>query len=227
MAPLGSEEAAAPPYRLAIFDLDGTLADSFGWFLATLPAVAARHGFLDALRAADGEALRRMGPREILAALRVPRWRLPLIAREMRRRKAAAIASQEGIRLFPGIPGMLRALSSGGLVLALATSDAEANARRLLGPANAALIRHWGCGAGLFGKARLLRRLLRRSGLPAHAAILIGDEIRDAEAAAATGIAFGAVAWGYNRPAALRATRPALTFGTVADIAPRLLGPAG
>ncbi|MFV3332943.1 HAD hydrolase-like protein [Pseudomonas sp. NY15437] len=44
-------------YRLAIFDFDGTLADSFPWFVGVFKQVADRHGFsrihpqdLDSLR---------------------------------------------------------------------------------------------------------------------------------------------------------------------------------
>lgn len=33
------------PYSLAIFDLDGTLVDSFPWFLRTITDVADRFGF--------------------------------------------------------------------------------------------------------------------------------------------------------------------------------------
>ena len=33
------------PYSLAIFDLDGTLVDSFPWFLTHLNGIADRFGF--------------------------------------------------------------------------------------------------------------------------------------------------------------------------------------
>lgn len=213
-------EGAALRYRLAVFDLDGTLCDSLPWFVGELPALAARHGFRVPAGAAEQEALRALGPRELLARLGVPRWRVPLIARDLRRRKAAALP---GIPLFPGVPSLLRELDGAGLVLALATSDGEANARRALGPETAALIRHWGCGASLFGKARILRRMLRATALPATAAIMIGDEVRDAEAARAAGVAFGAVSWGFNAPVALRAQSPAAMFGAVEEIAAHLL----
>ncbi len=49
-------------------------------------------------------------------------------------------------------------------------------------------------------------------------AIYIGDETRDAEAAAEAGVAFGAVAWGYAAPAALLACRPAEVFAAPGDI---------
>jgi phosphoglycolate phosphatase len=210
-------------FRLAIFDLDGTLADSFLWFFSVLPEVAARHGFRAPRDAAEGEALRRLGPREILARLGVPAWRLPLIAAEMRRRKAEA-----GIGTFPGVDAMLRDLTEGGVTLALATSDSEANARRALGPEGAGRVACWGCGAPLLGKPALLRRVLRETGGGARDALLVGDELRDAEAARAAGLGFAAVAaWGYNAPEALRGAAPLALFERVEEIAPFVLGRRG
>jgi phosphoglycolate phosphatase len=206
-----------------VFDLDGTLVDSFPWFLSVLPEVAARHGFRAPADAAEGEALRLLGPREILARLGVAPWRLPLIAAEMRRRKRAAGA----LPLFRGVPAMLGALHAAGVPLGLGTSDTAENARLSLGAECMALIRHQACGAPLLGKARLLRRLLRASGTPPAAALMIGDEVRDAEAAREAGMGFAAAGWGYNSPAALRARAPLAVFGTVAEIVPFVLGEAG
>jgi len=47
---------------------------------------------------------------------------------------------------------MLRALADGGVRMALASSDNDANARRQLGEA-AALFCRFDCGASLFGSA--------------------------------------------------------------------------
>jgi phosphoglycolate phosphatase len=207
---------------LAIFDLDGTLADSFPWFLGAMPAVADRFGFRRVAGPEEREALRGLGPREVLRRLEVPRWRLPAIARHVRRLKAEGAGA---VPLFPGVPAMLRALSEAGVALALATSDSEANARVTLGAENAALIRHWGCGAPLLGKTRTLRRVLRAGGVAPEDAVFVGDEVRDAEAARAVGVAFAAVVWGYGAPEALRAQGPAFVFGGVAEIALGLLRP--
>jgi phosphoglycolate phosphatase len=80
------------------------------------------------------------------------------------------------------------------------------------------LVSHYDCGAALSGKAAKYRRLLRRTGIPAQAAISIGDEVRDAEAAAQAGIAFGAVTWGYATRTASERTNPRCVFRTMDEI---------
>ncbi|HEV2159635.1 HAD-IA family hydrolase [Bradyrhizobium sp.] len=195
------------PYALAIFDLDGTLADSFPWFLRTINDVADRFGFRR-VRDEDVEALRHASTREILSRLEVPLWKLPAIARHARRLKGEAAAE---ISLFAGVETMLRTLSQSGVQLALVTSDSEANAREKLGEA-AALFSHFDCSASVFGKPAKFRRVIRRAGVAPDNVIAIGDEVRDIEAARAVGIACGAVCWGYAAPAALRALRPDYVF---------------
>jgi phosphoglycolate phosphatase len=206
------------PYSLVIFDLDGTLIDSFPWFLRTINDVADRFGFR---RVRDGEveALRHAATREILARLEIPLWKLPVIARHMRRLKSEQASN---IALFDGVDAMLRKLAGGGLRLALISSDSEANARVKLGAA-AALFSHFDCSASIFGKPAKFRRVLRRSGVAPAQAIAIGDETRDIEAARAAGIACGAVTWGYAAPKALRAFRPDLVFDRMDDIARALV----
>ncbi|WFU68466.1 HAD family hydrolase [Bradyrhizobium sp. CB2312] len=205
------------PYTLAIFDLDGTLVDSFPWFLRTINDVADRFGFRR-VRDEDIEGLRHASSREILSRLEVPLWKLPAIARHARRLKAEAAAE---IPLFPGVEAMLRTLIENGVQLALVTSDSEANAREKLGDA-AALFAHYDCAASLFGKPAKFRRVIRRAGVEPGRVIAIGDEVRDIEAARAVGITCGAVNWGYAAPAALRAHGPDYTFERMDEIASAL-----
>jgi phosphoglycolate phosphatase len=148
------------PYSLAIFDLDGTLADSFPWFLRTVNDVADHFRFR---RVADGdvEALRHASPRELIAYMQVPLWKLPSITRHMRKLKADASAE---IKLFDGVETMLRALTDDGVQLALVSSDSETNARHKLGDL-AALFSHFDCAASLFGKPAKFRRVIRRAGV--------------------------------------------------------------
>lgn len=213
----------SPPatrYRLVIFDFDGTLADSFPWFSRTVNEVADRYRFRR-IATDEVDLLRTMDARSLMRHLGIAWWKMPLIARHMRRRKAREL---DATRLFAGVDRMLERLADAGMLLALVSSNAEANVRAILGADNVARIRWLECGTALFGKAARFRKVLRQSGVAAADAICIGDEIRDIEAARRHQIAFGAVAWGYTAADALAAHRPAFMFRSVDEIGDRLTG---
>lgn len=208
-----------PRYRLVIFDFDGTLADSGDWFLSTVDHLADRFKFRR-VSADEVEALRGKTTREVIRLLGIPRWKLPAMGRYLH----ALLAQQtDRIALFDGIAPLLWQLREGGVRLALVTSNAEHNARAILGPTVAAFD-GLECGASLFGKARCYRRVLRWSGVARGDVLSIGDETRDIVAARKIGIASGAVLWGYASPEALLAMRPDVSFETPAQIATLVLG---
>jgi phosphoglycolate phosphatase len=200
-------------YRLVIFDLDGTLLDSFPWFLSVVNDVARTHGFRR-VAPHEVEELRGKGSRELVDFLEVPFWKIPAIARDMRRMKTERLMD---IPLFAGVDRVLRHFAESGVVTAMVSSDSEDNVRTALGDATQ-YIAHFACGASMFGKATKYKAVLRRTGIPASDAISIGDEVRDGEAAQKAGIAFGAVSWGYATPAALAKTSPVLMFASLEDI---------
>ncbi len=205
-------------YRLVIFDIDGTLVDSFPWFASILNEVADRYRFRR-VGPDEIETLRGLGAREIVRTLGVPAWKMPLIAAHMHKRKAG---SPDAMRLFEGTERMLRGLHDCGAALAVVSSDTEANVRTALGAELAALIGRFECGASLFGKASRFRKVLAAAGCAPAEAIAIGDEIRDLEAARTAGVAFGAVGWGYTRPDALQSRHPDEMFDTMEQIRERL-----
>lgn len=205
---------AYPRYKMAIFDFDGTLADSGDWFLSIADEVAERFRFRRVAQE-EIEGLRGHTTREVIRYLGIPRWKLPIIARHLHRRLAS---ETHKIALFDGVEPMLVALQAAGVRLALVTSNAEDNARAILGPDNVARFEQIECGASLFGKAPRYRRVLRRAGLVAHDILSIGDETRDITAARKVGIDAGAVMWGYARRDALSALKPAALFETPGDV---------
>lgn len=202
------------PCKLVIFDFDGTLADSFDWFIAVVNDVADRFRFRR-IEPHEVETLRGYEARRIIQHLGVPMWKMPLVAREMRGRMHRDIGR---IALFPGVSEMLAGLAERGVALAVVTSNSADNVRRVLGPRNTALIRHLGCGAAVLGKRPKLRKVLRAAGMSPGESICIGDEIRDLHAARAEGIAFGAVTWGFTHGDALRALAPEAVFDKVEQI---------
>jgi phosphoglycolate phosphatase len=201
-------------YDLAVFDFDGTLADSANWFFGSLNEVAGRFGFRTTTED-ERQALRRLDNREIIRRLQVPLWKLPAIARHMRRRATEDIDS---IRLFGGIPEALTALRTNGTRLAIVSSNSEANVRRVLRSELADHIAFYGCGASLFGKTSKLRSAIRHCNAARERTIYVGDETRDIEAARAAGTASGAVLWGYAAPNALLGLDPTLVFRDVNEL---------
>jgi phosphoglycolate phosphatase len=209
-------------YKLVVFDFDGTLADTFPWFASVLNGVADRFGFRKVETAEEVEALRGLSSRQIIERLDVPIWKLPLIARHMRRLASEHAAD---MRTFEGVPAMLQELHASGARLSVVSSNSEANVRRVLGPESAARVELYACGTSLFGKAAQFRKILSAASVAPSEVLCIGDELRDAEAAAKVGIPFGAVAWGFTRRDALEKCSPHHLFLSVDDIL-RTLAPA-
>ncbi len=210
----------APRYRLAIFDFDGTLADSGDWFLSIADDLAARFRFRPVPQD-EVEGLRGRTTREVIRHVGIPRWKLPVIARHVHKRLAA---ETDRIELFDGVAAMIDKLVESGVRIAVVTSNAEHNAHAILGPDIVSKIEMFECGASLFGKARRFRRVLRKLGVERADALAIGDETRDLTAARKVGIDAAAVLWGYANRSILTALKPDVLFDSPSDVVDYLLG---
>jgi phosphoglycolate phosphatase len=206
-------------YRLIIFDFDGTLADSFPYFLSIANVLADKYEY-PRLEESQIETLRGMDPSQLIKLSGLPKWKIAQVA------GSAMKLMQENIHkivLFPGMETVLQRLSELGATLALVSSNSCENVRKVLGPENSARISHFECGVALLGKAAKFRKILRASRIPAGETISIGDEIRDIEAARKVRIACGAVAWGYANPQALIARSPDEVFSHFDEILQKLV----
>lgn len=201
-------------YDLIMFDFDGTLADSLPWLRQALNGAAERYRFRP-IREDEVERLRGLDARGLMQHLGVSPWKVPWMAFELKRamtREAGQIAP------FPGAAAVLEALATRGVQLALVTSNRLENVRRILGPGSVERFAACECDVSLFGKKARFRRVLRRLGIAPGRALYIGDEVRDADAARAARVPFGAVAWGYTTVAALERSGPAHVFHAMTDI---------
>lgn len=205
------------PHRLVIFDFDGTLADSFPWFIDAFDQAALRFRFQRPDRDRIHE-LRELDARQILARHRIAPWKVPFVARFLRKQMESDIGR---IALFPGVDAALETLAARGLRLGLLSSNSYGNITRVLG-ARTRCFRHFECSASLFGKTSRLRRLIIASGVTADQVIFVGDEIRDAQAARRARVPFGAVAWGYTELSSLAAHGPVVTFSSVDELVTKL-----
>jgi phosphoglycolate phosphatase len=201
-------------YRFAIFDFDGTLADSFPFFLSVFNTIADLHGFrrIDVEKAGQ---LRHHGMRQVMAHVGMPAWKLPAASRTF---MAMMKDSAGTIALFDGVADALRHLHAHGVLVAVVSSNSEHNVRTVLGPELSALIAQFECGMSVFGKASRIRAVLRRCGVAARDAIYVGDQGLDAEASRKAGVDFGAVHWGYATIEALRLAGADVEFTAPSDL---------
>lgn len=201
-------------YRLAIFDFDGTLADSFPVLLRALNAAAGRYGFRP-IDERDALELRGSTPWEVMEHMEVATWQLPMIMHFVRERMAREL---DAVALFPGMHEVLEDLAAHGTRLAVVTSNSEPSVRHVLGARLAALVCDYRCSVSMFGKRPKMRQVLASTGIAAGDALAIGDEIRDLRAARAESIAFCAVTWGFTTVPAFVAGAPDYIVGRVEDL---------
>lgn len=209
-----------PRFDLVILDFDGTLADTAAWFRGTINQVARRFAFRE-VSDEDFERLRGADIATIIRFLGVPTWKIPRIADHLRRLAAEDV---DQLKPFPGTAGLLQRLADAGILIAVVSSNTEANVRTILGEASAGLVDFYGCGASLFGKAAKFRAVVRRSGIAADRVLAVGDEGRDIDAARAAAVAAGAVTWGYATADLLRSLDPDFLFETPNAIGDTAIG---
>ena len=202
-------------YRLAIFDFDGTLADSFPFLLSVFNRIADEHGFRP-IDLAQVDSLRHYGTREMMRHVGMPAWKLPLAAASF---KTLMRENVGRVALFPEVDTVLRELARGDIKLTIVSSNAEDNVRQVLGPELAALFSQYECGMSIFGKTARIRKVLKRAGVAPGAALYIGDQALDAAAARRAGVAFAAVHWGYAPIEVLRKVDPEHEFDSPASLA--------
>ena len=201
-------------YDLLAFDFDGTLANTYPWFESILNEVADKSGFRKTSAAERAELRYRNAP-EILKFLGVPLWKLPAIMTHVRRMMHDGAPN---VQLFDGIARALTQLRGKNLHMTVLSSNSKANVQRVLGPQAEQWFDDFECGTDMFGKSAKLKRLLARHSVAPQRCILIGDEMRDIDAARKAGVHVATVAWGYNHADALREHKPDHLILTVADL---------
>lgn len=158
---------------LAIFDFDGTLADSYPIFCDSLNILARKHRFREVSRD-DMCSLRGLSAYQILAQLNLPLWRLPAVLSDCRDLIRQRISE---IKPFPGTIETLQAMADKRIELALATSSPIDNVTAVLSTASISLFSTLECHSTLFGKSHGLRRILKKTTIDAAQTIYIGNEL--------------------------------------------------
>jgi phosphoglycolate phosphatase len=214
---------------LVLFDLDGTLVDSFADIAAAVRAACAAVGLEahadvlamasrgnpleDFFRAASGEPS--TGPRFRAFVDGYRAHYLPGCTRTT--------------RPYPGIPALLAELraTADPPRLGVATTKRTETARRVLDGTE--LMRFFDAVSGCDGipvkpDPAVLRKVAAEAGVSVERAVMVGDTDKDMEAARRAGCAAIGVSWGGFAHAELAACTPEAVVDSVAELRDLLLG---
>jgi phosphoglycolate phosphatase len=185
-----------------IFDFDGTLADSFDYIVDFVAAEAGQ----PPLDVAEKQELRGRSMAAIAKSFGHPWWRLLGLFVNGRKQMQKTINQ---VKPFDGMPEVVEKLHAEGHELFIVTSNTVANVHKFLHhyKLHEYFLEIYGA-AGLFGKGRELKKLLKEQNLEKDDAFYIGDEVRDIKASKSAKIRIIAVTWGFARSADLEDAQP-------------------
>lgn len=181
------------PYRLVLWDFDGTLADSLAVSLSILNQLADKYRFKPVT---DPHSVRKMTVRKFMKEHKIGFLKLPRVTRAFQHAMRSEI---ENVKLYPGIVRVLKQTHDAGLRHAILSSNSPENIQACL-QANG-IAQYFDFTAGCFkllGKARGIKRVIKQYKLMKKEVLYIGDEVRDVAAARKAGIDVAAVSWGIN-----------------------------
>jgi len=191
--------------KVLIFDFDGTIADSFEVILRISNQLAKEFRY-PVVHADEIDTLKDLSSREIIKRSGIAPWRLPFLLRRLQRELNQEIPY---LHLIPSMKETLLELHEQGVCLGIVTSNSCENVNAFLAIQNlTAVFNFVGSGLSLFGKGRVIQRLLKQHHLDPASVLYVGDETRDIEAARNIGIQVIAVTWGFNSSQALAAANP-------------------
>lgn len=207
-----------------VFDLDGTLVDSFddisAAFRRSFRVIGSEPPGVDVVKAMIGKPLRDMyqpfAPAEALDAL----------VAEYRRDYAERCAEQT--QPFPGVVGLLDALRTQGHAIAVATTKTSPMARTVIGKLGLASRLDHVQGTDDFPHKPapdVIHHALARLGRPGS--WMIGDTTFDVAAGRAAGLRTCAVTWGVHEAERLRGCQPDALVDTVEELGSLLLDEGG
>lgn len=186
-------------YRLAVFDLDGTLADTSSGILAC-------HKFANSVM---GNPIREESTldgiiggsllRTYMERFGYPEAKARQAVRIYRERYTAE--GYKGSLLYPGMANCLVGLKEAGFLLGVATLKEETLAKKTLKLLGIDGYFDIICGVDqndTLGKRDLLEKCMRALGVSRDETLLVGDSRHDAEGAQQAGIDFLGVSYGFG-----------------------------
>ncbi|MCJ8268574.1 MAG: HAD-IA family hydrolase [Psychrosphaera sp.] len=186
-----------------LFDFDGTLADTLSINHQIMNELSKKYKFKQ-LSQDEVKKLKELPAKEVLAYMGIAKYKVPFV---MAAGKFALKKYIDEISLSPQLNTLLEKWSF-TYQMGVVSTNSSKNIQRFLTNHQLDYIGFVYADARLSGKARLIKKAIKKQDLLKAKTLYIGDEIRDINAAREAGIAVVAVCWGYNSKEALQAHQP-------------------
>lgn len=188
-----------------IFDFDSTLAESLPQVKKIFLEIAKEMNFKQISEEMMGKLIRKE-VKETLKELKIPIFKLPKIERLFRQKMKMVIKK---IKPFSKIKETISELKKEGYSLGILSSNSQENVLWFLKKYQLdSYFDFVDGGSGFFGKARKIKKLLKKNKLKRDEVVYIGDETRDITAAQKNKIRVISVTWGVNPRKVLTKYRP-------------------
>lgn len=177
-----------------IFDFDGTIADSFKTMVEVYNEIG-QEFHLKKLTMKEALSLRNFTPRQVVRALQISLFTLPLY---LLRGRALFKKHADTIQPFPGMISVLQNLSSSYSLGILTSNNKDSVETFLTNHKIRDLFDFVHSERNIFGKDKALGKVLKLNNLVKEDVLYVGDEVRDIEACKKAGIKIASVSWGLN-----------------------------
>jgi len=212
-----SDESIIMSNRVIVFDFDGTLANTMDAIIEITNRFSEEFGY-EKISDERMKKWQNLNSQDIIKTSKVPLVKIPVLLHIVKHELNQSIPN---LRPIKGIDSALKTLVAMGYKLAIVSSNSEENIQKFID------LNRWNdffaticCGTTIFGKAKVLSKLLKTQKLSAENVVYLGDETRDIDAAKKVHIKVIAVTWGFNSRSVLAKHHPDFLIDRPEEILP-------
>lgn len=187
-----------------VFDFDGTIADTKAIAYEVYEEVA-KNNHIQPIQQKAFRLLEKMSARQRIKMMRIPLFKVPRFLKQARHLFYARIKDAP---IFKGMSELLDVLNQHGYEVYMLSSNHDDVIEAFMKRHHITHFDHIVGKVSLFGKAKALKRFMKKHQLKSNEFVYVGDEIRDIEACKKVGVKIIAVTWGYDHKALLETAEP-------------------
>lgn len=189
---------------MLVFDFDGTIADSLAVSVDIANEIGPHFG-LPSIDESQLQQLKGLSLREFLQEANLHWSQVPELAI---RARAAFKKHLNRVEPIAGMPELIESLAQQSCPMHILTSNTRSNVQAFLKKHDIQGFGRIISPRNIHGKGASLKKLCTQFGYTPDQALMIGDELRDIQAAQQAAVPVVAVTWGLNSESLLRSTKP-------------------